>query len=152
MMDMTKGPSIEQLLKDIEYNGYCYVKSEIVANKLRAADININVTYSKDDRSYKATYYNKQGAVAMDEESKGKIGLDDILSLSELGGIDDYEVILDRLNKMTYEVIQLNRAIKRKNDKIKELQGVIQKIKENKKYKRRNKSYKNGKRGSNFNG
>lgn len=88
----------------------------------------------------------------MDEESKGKIGLDDILSLSELGGIDDYEVILDRLNKMTYEVIQLNRAIKRKNDKIKELQGVIQKIKENKKYKRRNKSYKNGKRGSNFNG
>lgn len=59
MMDMTKGPSIEQLLKDIEYNGYCYVKSEIVANKLRAADININVTYSKDDRSYKATYYNK---------------------------------------------------------------------------------------------
>lgn len=47
---------IHSLAKDIRINGLCYIKSEIVAKKIKEYDSRINITWNSEDRTYIATF------------------------------------------------------------------------------------------------
>lgn len=49
---------IRKFVNDIKTNGIGYVKSEVVANKIRAYAPEIEITYNKEERLYTA-FYNK---------------------------------------------------------------------------------------------
>lgn len=47
---------ISGLVRDIKFNRMGYIKSEIVANKVRAYDPEIEIVYRKEEKLYIASY------------------------------------------------------------------------------------------------
>jgi len=90
----------------------------------------------------------------MNNNNDNGVELNNVIHLGELD-YNDFDMLLDKLNKMTYQVKVLNKSCKNKDKKIKELRGVIEKLKNGQHSKPKqhsNKKYKNGRRGTNFNG
>lgn len=47
---------LRNFIRDIKHNGIAYIKSEVVANRVKAFDPKVQITWNKEDKTYTAFY------------------------------------------------------------------------------------------------
>lgn len=125
---------VKGFIRDIKKNGLAYVRSPKIVQCIKKADSDIQFIYDKEDDIYKA-YYNKKDWYIVDQVT--------------------YDAMKSMIDNLTIE----NKKLSSKNRELrkteKHLRRVIKSYKDEKEAAKNKKSktyYKNGKRGSKYNG